>query len=185
MEGKLTKKELRRFYKYDPETGFFTRKIINKIGPKCKPKETNRVLVLTENGLEEKIKYVTLSIHGKQYTAHRLAFLYMEGYLPENTVDHINGIKDDNRWCNLREVSTKCNLRNKGPRKGNKTGICGVYQSKNKETFVVSICGKILGRTKTLEQAAKLRWRAEKKLNWPNCQTNSTAKMFLDNLSKS
>lgn len=40
--------------------------------------------------------YINIKIHGKMYLAHRLAWLYSRGVWPQ-IIDHINGIKDDNR----------------------------------------------------------------------------------------
>lgn len=42
----------------------------------------------------------------KRVSLHRLVFLLANGYLPE-TVDHINGIRDDNRPENLRAATAR------------------------------------------------------------------------------
>ena len=34
--------------------------------------------------------------------AHHLAWLYMTGEWPEYDIKHVNGLKDDNRFSNLR-----------------------------------------------------------------------------------
>lgn len=57
--------------------------------------------------------YVSITIDGKRYSAHRLAFLYMEGELPEHHVDHINRDKTDNSWANLRHATEAINNRNR------------------------------------------------------------------------
>jgi len=181
MKKKLTRRELRRVFKYDPKTGIFTRKVIKKKGHKGQGGRT-RVMVATENGFEEQIRYATYCVNGKQYTGQRLAFLYMEGYLPENDVDHINGIKDDNRWCNLREVSRGCNLRNSISRKPGRTGVVGVAWAEKAQRFVASLASKHIGSFKTLPEAAKARWEAEVEAGWPGCQTTSPAKKYLDSL---
>ena len=61
-------------------------------------------------GLDEK-GYVRVRISDFRFKVHRLVFLYLFGEVPEY-VDHINGIKDDNRLLNLRGASNKDNCRN-------------------------------------------------------------------------
>lgn len=58
--------------------------------------------------------------------AHRCAWLLEKGSEPPETIDHINGIRDDNRICNLRAASFAENVRNTVPKKNNKTGFKGV-----------------------------------------------------------
>ena len=59
---------------------------------------------------------------------HRLAFLYMKGTIPEY-VDHINRIRTDNRWLNLRACTSSENTLNK--KLGtNKSGFPGIYPQK-------------------------------------------------------
>jgi len=48
----------------------------------------------------------------KTKLAHRVAFLLMTGAWPNGLVDPINGVRNDNRWCNLRDVSAKENVAN-------------------------------------------------------------------------
>jgi hypothetical protein len=50
-------------------------------------------------------------IGGRDYLAHRLAYLYMTGKWP-NQIDHSNYDKSDNRWENLRECSREQNFAN-------------------------------------------------------------------------
>ena len=47
----------------------------------------------------------------KAYKEHRLIWLYMTGVWPVDTIDHINHIRCDNRWCNLQELSRADNSR--------------------------------------------------------------------------
>ena len=60
--------------------------------------------------------YIVITFKGKQYPAHRLIWLFHNGFLPENGIhlDHINRQKDDNRIENLRMVTSQCNQRNTG-----------------------------------------------------------------------
>ena len=53
-----------------------------------------------------------ISIDGTLYLSHKIVYLLTHGYTPKYGLDHINGVKDDNRPENLRETSQACNLRN-------------------------------------------------------------------------
>lgn len=57
-------------------------------------------------GTKKQNGYISIQINKKQYLAHRLIYLYHNGYLDKDLViDHINMIKDDNRIENLRLVT--------------------------------------------------------------------------------
>lgn len=107
----------------------------------------------------------------------------MEGYWPENDIDHINRVKTDNRWSNLREVSKSCNMRNRSLLKNNKSGITGVrWRCKHKKWIAQAKIGHKhihLGNFSTKLEAAKARWDAEVEYNFSNCYSDSTAYLYL------
>jgi len=71
--------------------------------------------------------YVYMSVLGKKYLAHRLAWLYAHGEWPTNKIDHKNGDKMDNRIDNLRNASDAINSQNqRKPMARNKIGLLGV-----------------------------------------------------------
>jgi hypothetical protein len=106
----ITQKELRAQFLYDKKTGVFTR---IKSGKSCH----------TKNGSG----YVVIRVNGSLHLSHRLAFLYVTGAQPKEHIDHINGIRADNSFSNLREASPIENSRNKRRYKTNKSGIHGVH----------------------------------------------------------
>lgn len=118
MKTELSAARLRELLHYDPETGLFTRlsgKAVN-----VRP---------TAYG------YFRISIDGSARHAQLLAFLYMTGVLPKKgfEVDHINGVRTDNRWANLRLVSVSVNQQNRRRAKSNSSvGLLGVSRCKNK-----------------------------------------------------
>jgi len=63
-------------------------------------------------GGKEAKGYLSIRIDGKRYKSHRLAWLYMTGRWPKDQIDHLNGVRDDNHWFNLREANASQNRRN-------------------------------------------------------------------------
>lgn len=83
------------------------------------------------------VGYRYISFRGRHYYAHRLAWLIVKGEWPKNHIDHINGVKDDNRIANLRDVSSAENHRNMKIHRSGKT--CGVTRHKASGMFQVCI----------------------------------------------
>lgn len=140
----------------------------------------------TERSKADKKKvdgYCFVWIDGKQYPSHRLAWLYVYGYMPENEIDHINRVRSDNRISNLREVSRQCNVRNCSVKKNNKSGITGVCWAKDrglwKSQTVVDRKTVNLGYYKSKLDAAKARWETEVRYGFPSCNTTSSALKYI------
>lgn len=123
----MTQEELKAILHYDPLTGVFTRL-------KAVPKTPVGGVAGT---LDHK-GYIQISIKFKKCAAHRLAWLYVYGYIPEKQIDHINGIRNDNRIENLREATPQENLRNAALRSDNTSGIKGVSWSKGSSMWVAN-----------------------------------------------
>lgn len=111
----LTASILRQLFRYSPETGEFFWIVPRK----------GRKLGARAGGIDLGGHRV-IGIDGKLYRAARLAFLYMTGEWPKNHVDHINGIRDDDSWANLRDVTNKENARNARTGSNNSSGHIGV-----------------------------------------------------------
>lgn len=124
-----------------------------------------------------------ICIDYKNYSAHRLAWLYIHGYLPENQIDHINRQKIDNRICNLREVSSQCNTRNTGNRIDNKSGVKGICFDESRGNWIVYIevnqKRTYLGRINDFDESVCLRLCAEQCLGWSGCDSNSPAYQYV------
>jgi hypothetical protein len=150
----LTQERLKEVLNYDPETGIFTRK--NGGGGVCAGSVA---------GSKRRDGYIGISIENNHYYAHRLAFLYMDGYIPEYCIDHINDTKDDNKWRNLRHVNQVCNQQNRKVSKANKSGYNGVSWNRNNNKWLarINIKGRPihLGYHGTALEAALTRIAAE------------------------
>jgi len=126
------------FFDYDPQTGVIRWK--RKSGP--------RTVLGSVAGTIEAKGYRAISFRKKRYKAHRIAWLITHGKWPEGQIDHINRIRDDNRLCNLRDVSQEVNQWNTVARSNNKTGIKGVRWNARLSKYTADI--RFGGRTVTL-----------------------------------
>lgn len=139
---------MRNRYSYDAETGLF--RFID--GAK-----RGKIVGRSDGGKG----YWRISIGGIHYAAHRLAWLCVNGFWPEFQIDHVNGIKSDNRIANLREASNSQNTMNQGLRVDNSTGHKGVFEDKRTGRFRARITidgkSKNLGFYSTIELAAEAR----------------------------
>lgn len=87
-------------------------------------------------GCVSKRGYRVLTMDCKRHYAHRLIYIFCNGSL-SNQVDHIDGVRDNNKLSNLRDVGSIDNLKNKRINHNNKSGIPGVRRVSN--CFTVSI----------------------------------------------
>lgn len=74
--------------------------------------------------------YATVAFEGRLILAHRLVWTLHYGRYPEGIIDHINGLKGDNRIENLREATRAQNRWNCKPSSRNATGFGGVFQTR-------------------------------------------------------
>ena len=143
----MNQQRLKEVLSYDKDTGIFTwnKKI-------CKQTVIGKVAGCLRNG------YITINILGKRYQAHRLALIYVYGSCDSKDVDHINGIKNDNRIANLRLATRSENKQNQiSKQPNNKSGYTGVDWHKATKLWRATITTmrkqKHLGLFKTQEEA--------------------------------
>jgi hypothetical protein len=111
--------------------------------------------------------YRRIQIHQHFYPAHRLAWLLTHGEWPTGPLDHINGIRSDNRIANLREASPSENQHNRRMSKNNSSGHPGVTFDRGKYVAAIGVRGKkvYLGRFLRAEEAGRAYREAKKKLH--------------------
>ena len=130
----ITQTELQSRYKYNPNTGEFTR--ICYTGGK----HFGRTLKKRNNkSISGHPVYQNITINDKAYPAHKLAWLYMTGEYPDCFIDHINRDSTDNRFSNLRKASYAENNRNKSMSRNNTSGYKGVNWHKHKNKWRAEI----------------------------------------------
>jgi hypothetical protein len=83
--------------------------------------------------------YLHGRIFGVAYQAHRVIWAMQNNNWPEEFIDHINGIRDDNRLSNLRCASMTDNNRNMRLSVRNKSGCVGVLLHKPTNKWIASI----------------------------------------------
>jgi hypothetical protein len=163
----ITQDFLKEHFSYDADTGILTRKkfIHAKHGSL---KIGDKVGVKTRSG------HLTIKLFEKTYMIHRIIWFYVHGHWPNHDIDHINGIGDDNRIVNLRDVTKSGNLQNmrKAQINNKSSGLLGVYREpatgKYQAKITVNRKPLYLGSYRTKEEAHEVYLQAKRKLH-PTC----------------
>lgn len=143
----LTAEALRELLHYDPETGVFTWRV-----------KMWRALAGSIAGHVSQHGYRMIKISQWKWQAHRLAYLYMTGEHPPHDIDHINQIRSDNRWVNLRSATRKQNQENKSNH-----AMRGIRWDGGKWLVRIKTNGRTiyLARVSCVEEAKEIRRKAE------------------------
>ncbi|WP_232555095.1 HNH endonuclease [Pseudomonas sp. Nvir] len=121
-------------------------------------------------GSVDKYGYRQIGLGGKVLREHRVVWRLAYGAWPVGTIDHINGIKHDNRPSNLREVSQREQMLNRFEQSTNTSGFTGVTRHKKTGKWQAGI--QVDGRHHHLglfddpEAAAAARKDAENRLGF-------------------
>lgn len=130
MAKTLTASRLRELLDYSPSSGVF----------KWRVAPTGRREIGGVAGCEDRSGYLKIGVDGRLYAAHRLAWLYVYGEWPVPAIDHINGVKTDNRITNLRAAGQDINSQNRrGANRGNTSGLLGVCWSRHHRKWIAQI----------------------------------------------
>lgn len=141
----LTFDRLNELLRYEPDTG----KLFWRISK-------SNVSAGSEAGSINQEGYLKISIDGKNYLTHRIAWFLHYQEMPSLQIDHINGSRTDNRIENLRQATNSQNQRNqRKPKSNNKSGYLGVSANGKKWKAQIKVGGnpKYLGCFDTPEKA--------------------------------
>jgi len=154
----LTHERLKQLLSYDPLSGQFSW-ITTCVGRFKRVKKGKIAGHILPNG------YVSIGVDGEQYLAHRLAFFFVNGIWPPHQMDHIDHVRNNNKWENLRAVSSRQNAQNRSLRSDNKSGKSGVHWTNNRWRSCIWHEGKsiYLGNFDSKEAAIDARLSAERK----------------------
>lgn len=147
----------KEYLDYNQETGVFT----------WIKRPSNRVKVGDVAGSYHAKGYLCISLKNQPVLCHRLAWAMTKGDWPADEIDHINGVRDDNRIVNLREANRCQNVHNTCRRLDNTSGVKGVswYKQYGKWMARVTSNGKavFLGYFDSIDEAeAAVRLAREK-----------------------
>lgn len=154
----LTVERLRSVVQYDADSGVFTW----REGGRGRFKRAGAAA-----GTVSHYGYLIIMMDGKRHMAHRLAWLWVHGAWPLNEIDHINGVRDDNRIVNLRDVTRAINRQNmRKARSDSKSGVLGVSWSKSSRCWVANLQtnGKLqqVGKSSSIEEARQAYLKAKR-----------------------
>lgn len=169
---------LRELLAYDPQTGFLFWKERNeshfsagKISAAGKAGQWNSKYAgkrVSEKPSRE--GYATCGIKPRTFKAHRVTWALHYGKWPDGQIDHINGVRNDNRISNLRDCTQLENCTNRKLSTLNKTGFFGIYfyPPTGKWQAEIKRSGKRthLGYFNTKEDAILARKEAQEKLGF-------------------
>lgn len=169
---KYTPDEWFKLCRYDPETGFFywkERDYSLTFGGYTPARKYipmfNRLYAGKRADSKTPFGYRCVQPFYDKIQAHRLAWAWQHGAWPAGEIDHINGVRDDNRLVNLRVVVPQENRRNSALRSDNTSGRVGVTfdRSRNRWHASITIQGRAvhLGRFISFADACAARERAE------------------------
>jgi len=160
----LTAARLREVLDYNPQTGAFYWRVFRS-GRAVQGQQAARA--------PRGSGYATIFVDGHLYAAHRLAWLHVTGSWPTGLVDHKDGVKANNAFSNLRDVSHGVNLQNqRKARVDNLLGLLGVTHHPKNNKFQARITldkkTRSLGYFKTADEAHAAYLKAKRELHVGN-----------------
>ena len=123
-------KELHSLFEYDPSTGSLIWKMRYPLTHRNNlhnSRDAGKEVGATDSSGHRQVR-----VNRQLRAVHRVIWKMMTGKDPKEQIDHINGVRNDNRWENLREATALQNAWNNGGNPTNKSGHPGVFPMKTK-----------------------------------------------------
>ena len=143
----LTQQRLQEILRYDPDTGEFRWRV--------RVKKNHRAGDLA--GCRVRSEYWSIHINGRNYRAHQLAWLYVNGAWGRPVIDHRDGNPFNNRLRNLRLASHANNAANRSRLRNNTSGFKGVSFDRRRSLWIAQITKQgrryFIGRYTTAKKA--------------------------------
>jgi hypothetical protein len=114
--ARVSHARLRELLEYDSATGEF----------RWRQRVSRPIRVGDIAGTLEINGYRKITIEGRQYRAHHLAWFYITGEWRAGLIDHRDGNRSNNRWDNLRRATQSQNCANRRLARNNRCGFKGV-----------------------------------------------------------
>ncbi|MFA7308099.1 MAG: HNH endonuclease [Hyphomicrobium sp.] len=147
MKSNLTAAYVRSILDYNPNTGVFTwrHRPREHFTDERASKIWNTRYAGTTAGCIKSDGYARIAIDNIRYFAHRLAWLYATGFWPACQIDHVDLVRSNNIFSNLREATHSQNRANRRAQSNNTSGVKGVSLHKQKNKWQAQIC--VIGKT--------------------------------------
>lgn len=128
-EDAVTLEDVMEIVSYEPDTGLFRRKVSKNQHP------VGGVCGKTVG----KGNHLAIRVNGRNFMAHRVAWLFTYGEWPDGAIDHIDGDPQNNRVSNLRIATASQNGGNLKIQTNNTSGFPCVYRKKGTDIWCVSV----------------------------------------------
>lgn len=160
MKTDLPREKVQALFNYNPDTGALTwRGDSGRWG---------RIKAGTEAGAACTGGYRQVRVDGRLRMVHRLAWIHANGPICTEMIDHINGDRQDNRLCNLRQATREMNTQNiKRANSRSSHGFLGVSRQGNRWRAEISVKNRqqFLGYFPTPEAAQAVYLTAKRQLH--------------------
>lgn len=170
----LTQDIVRQLFLYEPETGrlCWRERPLEAFPDAASAHRWNSQNAGKEAGHIRRSGYRYVTVFAHPFPAHRVIWLHVSGEWPLH-IDHQDGVRDNNRLANLRDVTPSVNHKNVRRKSTNTSGVVGVCWNKERKRWhaVIRVDYRqiTLGYFDNKDEAARHRREAEVKYGFhPN-----------------